>query len=1145
MSSQKHIWSGLRGSSDAFELARHAYQKKSPMLVLCSDETQAKKSYEDFEYFLKLHDSSSSIQSLYFPARQSDLKPGIFEKSSVLTQRLSVLYTVSQSSQAWVVFASYEAILSRCMPKTIFSSALGLTMKGEEIDLEDLKKTLLSAGYQSVSSVDGPGQFASRGHIFDLFSPHQTYPSRIEFFGDEVETMRSFDPESQRSIESVDEVTWIPAHEILWTEDHIPLICKKLKNLADHRDLPPSARNPIEEALRDQRPLPMYQQIFPLFYEEYNNVLDYLPKQTQYIVCQSLSFFQKAKQVDQDWESLEKQFQSKQILCCHPKEFFSDPTDVLERISSQIDIEISDIETQKVGYLSKEFSDIHTHEQLRSSILRSKKLDRPLEALENSIQEWKDRGHKIIFVVSNLPSAHRLQKLLDSSQGKIPIIDKARALGALPSISIDIGSLSQGFASSHHRLVLISEEEIFGRRKEKQGKQSIDAKNMLENVSQLNIGDAIVHIDFGIGIYRGLQRITVGEISNDFLVLEYQGQDKLFLPVDRLNRIHKYIGSDGKKPPVDRLGNQSTWQKTQAKAQKAVEEMAQELIALYAKRKMATGYAFSAEGSDYLQFESSFPFEETRDQLKAIEDVNKDMGSNKPMDRLICGDVGFGKTEVALRAAFRCVSDGKQAAVLVPTTILTHQHYETFQKRFEEFGIRVEYLSRFKTTSESKQIISDLSKGKIDIIIGTHKLLSKSIVFSDLGLLILDEEHRFGVKHKEHLQQYRNKIDVLTLTATPIPRTLQFSLTGIRDLSVISTPPTERKAVETIVCAAEDELLQNAIRKELARGGQVFFLHNRVSSIEAYRIYLQKLVPEASIKVGHGQMDKKQLEQTMHEFYDRQFDVLLCTTIIESGIDIPSANTMIIHRADRLGLAQLYQIRGRVGRADQNAFAYLLIPGEDLISKDASKRLKTLRQFTELGSGLKIALHDLEIRGAGNLLGAKQSGHIAAIGFEFYTQLLEREVRRLKGEKVEQDFEPEIQSSRPAYIPDNYISDQPLRLATYKKLSSCKTQEELSELREELTDRFGSVPPTLENLFEIISLKIVARDLKIQSIRLNQFSPIIEISDQSSINLDRLLKMMKENKLIRFTQDQKLSIEFDSQVDVFEETKKLLKQLAA
>ncbi|MEK7828614.1 MAG: transcription-repair coupling factor, partial [Deltaproteobacteria bacterium] len=643
-----------------------------------------------------------------------------------------------------------------------------------------------------------------------------------------------------------------------------------------------------------------------------------------------------------------------------------------------------------------------------------------LKPLVNKIKDWQDLGWGVFIICHNTGQAERLKELME---------------GALRLPTILIGDLSSGFRFPSIKLAVITEEEIFGQKVKRRPPPSHKIDAFLTQLQDLNIGDFIVHTIHGIGIYQGLKRLKIEDIENDFLLLEYQGGDKLYLPVQRLHLVGKYRGVEGKKPEIDKLGS-TRWEKTKGRVKKIAEEMAKGLLELYAARKVVEGFSFSGGDRLFSEFEASFEYDETPDQLSAIEDVLKDMEEPRPMDRLICGDVGYGKTEVAMRAAFKAVMDNRQVAVLVPTTLLAQQHYLTFKNRFAAYPVTIEVLSRFRSPKEQKYILKRLANGEVDIIIGTHRLLQKDVVVKDLGLIIVDEEHRFGVSHKERLKQMKRQVDVLTLTATPIPRTLHMSLAGIRDLSIINTPPEDRLAIKTVVAKFDDELIRDAVRRELARGGQVFFVHNRVESIAQMADYLKRLIPEARIAVAHGQMKEKGLEKVMADFINKGYDILLSTSIIESGLDIPSANTILINRADRFGLAEVYQLRGRVGRSSHRAYAYLLTPPELILAEDAKKRLKALQELSDLGAGFRLAAHDLEIRGAGELLGAKQSGQIAEVGFEMYTQLLEDAIKELKGENIEKEIEPEINLRVSAYIPENYIPDERQRLFIYKRIAT-------------------------------------------------------------------------------------------------------------
>jgi transcription-repair coupling factor (superfamily II helicase) len=664
----------------------------------------------------------------------------------------------------------------------------------------------------------------------------------------------------------------------------------------------------------------------------------------------------------------------------------------------------------------------------------------------------------------------------------------------------------------------------------------------ISDFSDLKMGDSVVHTDHGVGIYRGLQRLEIGEECGDYLLIEYLGNDKLYLPVDRIKLVQKYVGTEGSTPKVDRLGS-TAWKKTKKKIKTSIRAMAKELLDIYASRKLLKGFSFSSIDHYYREFEATFPYEETPDQLVAIEDVMKNMDEAKPMDRLICGDVGYGKTEVALRSSFRAAMDGKQVAILVPTTVLAQQHYQTFCERLEPYPIEVEMLSRFRNRTEQKRILKQLEDGQIDIIIGTHRLIQKDVHFKDLGLVVVDEEQRFGVAHKERFKKMRKLVDVLTLTATPIPRTLYLSLIEARDMSVISTPPEDRLAIKTSINRFDAEVVREAIVRELRRGGQVFFVHDRVRSIPAMARYLSELVPEAKLAIAHGQMSEKQLEKVMLSFIKKEVNLLLSTTIIESGLDFPSANTIVINRADKLGLAQLYQLRGRVGRSKYRAYCYLLVPGESVLSKEAKERLQAIFEFSELGSSFRLATRDLEIRGAGNILGSSQSGHIAAIGLDLYTQLMEETVKELKGEEVPPAIDTEINLSIPAFIPEEYIGDVNQRLVIYKRLASCMDDREVEEVKEELTDRYGILPPVVDDLMEIITFKNFLRQFLVSSIDYNGREIILTFHPQARGSLEKILSLIEsDSKRFKLSPELKLSIGFKARdgKEIMGEVKKLL-----
>ncbi len=776
-----------------------------------------------------------------------------------------------------------------------------------------------------------------------------------------------------------------------------------------------------------------------------------------------------------------------------------------------------------------------------------------LAPMAERIRGWTREGFLVHYLCAGEEEMHRMIHLLEDyslpmARSEAPFFQEIlEPRGAAGRLTLREGKIAEGFSLPGLRIVVVGEEEIFGKKARRRRPARAREGYFLQSFGELNEGDCVVHTDHGIGIYRGLKRLSVGAIENDFLLMEYQAGDRLYIPVHRLDQIQRYIGPDGHDPRIDKLGG-TAWETARRRVKKAVEEIAEDLVALYAARDTLKGHAFSAVDRYYEEFSSSFEYEETPDQGRAIEDVNLDMDNEKPMDRLICGDAGFGKTEVAIRAAFRAAMDGKQTAVLVPTTILAEQHYQTFRSRLAKYPVRLETLNRFKSREQQNQVLEKLARGSIDIVVGTHRLLQKDVVFKDLGLVVIDEEQRFGVTHKEKLKKLRTLVDVMTLTATPIPRTLQLSLVGIRDLSIIHTPPVGRLSIKTWVLEFDDEVIRRAILDEMARGGQVFFIHDRVHSIHHMARRIGQVVPEAKIGVAHGQMRPRELEDVMVKFLRKEYDVLICTTIIGSGIDIPTANTIIIDRADRFGLAQLYQIRGRVGRSKEEARAYLLIPPGAMLSPDAQKRLTVIKEFTEPGSGFKIASHDLEIRGAGNLVGMAQSGNISAVGYEMYTQLMERAVRELRGEKMpEAEIKPEIHLGLAAFIPDSYVPDTHRRLVTYKKLSMAPADEDLLETREEMLDCYGPLPPEVQNLIEVISLRNLMKGLMAEKMEYDGRNMILVIHKSSPIDPLKLIELSRKKwKGMRFTPDHRLFIPMPElqEGQVIEAAKGLLEELA-
>ena len=973
-----------------------------------------------------------------------------------------------------------------------------------------------------------------RGSLVDLYSTLHPHPLRIEWTGDSVESIREFDAKSQRSLGPRDSAAIIPVREVLLTEETIETFSQRVRKRAEEKELGRSQWAPLIEKVRERIPFPGIETYLPFLYENPTRFWDWLPPETVLITEDWTALKTTAEEYLEEVKTLT---QGKTLLL-EPEEVLLS-ADALEKEADRLtSISFSAFSTP----VSLSF-ETETHEEVRREIELAKKGAEPLAPLAKRLSNWL-LTDAVFLVASSPPQAQRIADILSHYFPQpIPIVSK----GAVPApgrLQILIGDLSGGFRLPSEKLTLITEEEIFGQKIRRRMKEAL-AEEGLSSFAEIKLGDPIVHKDHGVGIYRGLTPMTIEETQNDFLLIEYRDGDKLYLPVYRMNLVQRYTGSDGKMPPIDRLGGTS-WIKLKGKAEKAIRELAGELLNLYAARSAGLGFAFSPSNDLFETFEASFPYDETPDQERAIEEVLSDMQKQQPMDRLVLGDVGYGKTEVALRGAFKAVLDGKQVAILVPTTLLAFQHHERFLDRFKNYPVTIEMLSRFRSPAEQKKIIREAIEGKIDILIGTHRLLQPDISFKDLGLLIVDEEHRFGVQHKEKIKRLKKNVDVLALSATPIPRTLYMSLVGIRGISVIETPPTDRLAIRTFVMPFEEAVIKEAISRELKRGGQVFFVHNEIETIGKMKEFLQGLVPEAKIEIGHGQMEEKKLEEVMIRFFHQEFNLLLCTTIIESGIDIPTANTIVIHKAERFGLAQIYQLRGRVGRGSHRAYAYLLITEEQKLTPEARQRLSVLQRFSELGSGYKMASYDLEIRGAGNLLGISQSGHMAAIGYELYTDLLERAVRELKGEKVLEEIDPELHFRIPAFLPEDYVPDPPVRLELYRRLAALSREEEIDPVEDELRDRFGTPPPEVENLLELSAIKTHAKKLRIKQIRYDGRRFVYAFDPSSPLPPNLLLERIKKDpKHYRFTPDYRFIVDkpLPKENLALAEAKKFLREL--
>jgi len=876
------------------------------------------------------------------------------------------------------------------------------------------------AGYERVETVVEVGQWSVRGGIVDVFVPSHPSPARLEFFGDEVESIRRFDPSTQRSTDTLEELLVLP----LGTGD----------------DADPAAR-----------------------------LLDYVPP-TAPIVLDAPAL------LDETSEESPGRRPLREVLGARPRV-------ELELVAGTAAEHVLD--TQEVPRFTGHFA-----------------------SLTEALARWRAEGFRVRLVVADEHQAEHLRQILRDHDAEVPIVG---SLDAPESPAIVAGECSAGFMISAVGLVLLTEAEIFGARRRSLRRPKYQRGAALTAFTDLEVGDLVVHEDHGIGRYLGLRTMSVGEREGDFLQLEYAEGGRLYVPVERLDLVSKYLGGDAAAAKLDRMGGAS-WQRVKESVRAALREMAEGLLKLYAQRALAEGHAFAGDSPWQREFEASFRFEETPDQLRAIQEVKGDMQAGRPMDRLVAGDVGYGKTEVALRAAFKAVGDGYQVAVLVPTTVLAQQHWSTFTDRFSPFPAKVELLSRFRSTKEQKAVVEGLRQGTVDVVIGTHRLLSKDVAFKNLGLMIIDEEHRFGVAHKERMKQLRASVDVLALTATPIPRTLYMSLSGVRDMSVIETPPLDRLPIETVVRRFSKAVIKEALERELGRGGQVFFVHNRVQSLVSMARFIQELVPQARVIMGHGQMGERELEATMVRFVSGQADILVSTAIVESGLDIPASNTIIINRADRFGLAQLYQLRGRVGRERLQAYCYLLVPADGRVDEQAQRRLRALQELTELGSGFKLALRDLEIRGAGNLLGAQQHGHIAAVGYDLYSKLLAEAVQELRGDRTGVAVEPVISVQVEGFLPEDYVPEVNQRLALYKRLAGVASADELADLRSELLDRFGSLPEPAEQLIDIVRIRIEARALGIERLEAGEGKAVITFAPGTAVQPEHLVSAIQASR---------------------------------
>ena len=1118
----------------------HELSKDNPWrLVVTYDDTRAKEIFDDFSYF--------EPNTWLYPARDLLFYSSDIHGNLLTRQRMQVFKHLLED-EGGVVVTTVDGLMDHLLPLSRIKESCLNIMVGQTLDMEEIKHLLTGMGYERMGQVDGMGQFSVRGGILDVFPLTEEVPVRIELWGDEVDSIRSFDAESQRSIQQMDEVTIYPAAELILTKEHIEEGILRLE--ADEKKQ--------EKAFRDQKKPEEAQRIRRAVGELVESLKEGFDVQTldayiRYFCKDTVSFLDYMKEVGAKvtlvssgaaGKTAEKKQASGLALILDEPQRMKEKAETVEtefRESMSHRLEQGYILPGQADLLfaSKTvLADCHTlysifmtglDQRLPGMTPKAKYslIGKNLNSYQNSFEilikdltKWKKDGYRVILLSASRTRASRLAGDLREYDLRAFCPEDAGRPVAPGEIMVTYGKLHKGFEYPLIKFVVITESDMFGveKRKKKRKKYNYEGKK-ISSFSELSVGDYVVHESHGLGIYKGIEKIEQDHVIKDYIKVEYGDGGNLYLPATRLEGIQKYAGADAKVPKLNKLGG-TEWTKTKTKVRTAVREIAKELVELYAARQDAEGFQYGPDTVWQKEFEEMFPYDETDDQLTAIDDTKRDMESKKIMDRLICGDVGYGKTEIALRAAFKAVQEEKQVVYLVPTTILAQQIYNTFVQRMKDFPVRVDMMSRFRTPGEMKKTVEGLKKGYVDIIVGTHRVLSKDVQFKNLGLLIVDEEQRFGVTHKEKIKQMKQNVDVLTLTATPIPRTLHMSLIGIRDMSVLEEPPVDRVPIQTYVMEYNDEMIREAIHRELGRGGQVYYVYNRVNNIDEVANHVASLVPDANVAFAHGQMNEHQLEKIMLDFINGDIDVLVSTTIIETGLDIPNANTMIIQDADRLGLSQLYQIRGRIGRSNRTSYAFLMYKRDKMLKEDAEKRLQAIREFTELGSGIKIAMRDLEIRGAGNILGAEQHGHMEAVGYDLYCKMLNEAVIALKGgQEEEETFETVVDCDIDAFIPDGYIKNEYLKLDVYKRISAIETDDEYMDMQDELIDRFGDIPKSVDNLLRVAELKAMAHRAYVTEVDINTQEIRIELYPKAKLDVTKIPALIAEYKTaLRFAQ---------------------------
>lgn len=1099
-----HVW-GIDRHVEPL-LIKSLEEEKKLKLIITYDERRAREIVSDYKLFDR--------EVFYYPAKDALFYYADIHGNETAKNRLDIIRHIANKDAVTVV-TTIEGLMDKIPDIShIVENVINLK-KDESIDTIKFSGKLTSLGYEKTFMVEERGQFSVRGGIIDIFPLTEECPYRVELWGDEIYSIRSFDVESQRSIEEIDELKIYPSCEMVLTEDRIAKgisaiekehktqssMLKKSFNTEAYARLNKMV-DTVKEELKEFNSTMGLDSMVEYFFDDTVSFLDYFPEDTEIYIDEPEKVYHQADVYTTEFaQSMMGRLEGGYIL---PKQ-----ADVLYE-GKKIVARLSD---KKIVMISENYLPERVWKEKKAVNIRTTSLisyNNSFEGLMSDINKWKKKKYKIIILSPSGTRAKRIASDLNDNDIPAYYLEKGDRNIKNGEIMTAAGRLETGFEISSAKLVVISESDIFTAREIKKKKKSVKYQgDKIGSFSDVNVGDYVVHQNHGIGIYRGIEQVETDGILEDYISIEYDKGSKLFIPVDQLSMIGKFSGKDGAKPKLNRLGG-ADWEKVRQRVKGHISDIAKELVELYAKRQTIHGFAYSPDTVWQNEFEELFPYEETYDQQKAIEETKKDMESDKIMDRLICGDVGFGKTEIAIRAAFKAVQDNKQVAYLVPTTILAEQHFDTFAQRMKNFPINIRMLSRFCTPKEIKQNLADIKNGTADIVIGTHRLLSKDVEFKNLGLLIIDEEQRFGVKHKEQIKQLKVNVDVLTLTATPIPRTLHMSMVGLRDISLLEEAPIDRMPIQTYIMEYDIEFVKEAINRELARNGQVYYVYNRVNTIEDITASLRAVVPDATIEFAHGKMNERELEDIMRRFVKKEIDVLVSTTIIETGLDIPNVNTIIIHDADKFGLAQLYQLRGRVGRTNRSAYAFLLYKRDKMIKEVAEKRLKAIREFTDLGSGYKISMKDLEIRGAGNLLGQEQSGNIEAVGYDLYCKMLNDAIKRLSGEKEEADFETTIELPVEAYIPDTYVKSEYIKLDLYKRISKCTTREENDDIIEEIHDRFGEVPKCVLRLFDIAYLKALAHSVYVMDIKYVTDTLYFVMWPDAPVNPDKMNGLLKK-----------------------------------